>query len=119
MEDQVNDVNTSIEDMTESMGEFFDLLEQKSGAITAASDRVADLQSQLVDSKNELSQYIQQMNKLNDKNKAQQATITQLKATINNLQNGGSSGPGGSTGGGTNGKDPTSRRAGDRTGFTG
>jgi len=121
MEDQVNDVNNSIEDMTSSMGEFFNLLEDKSGAITAASDRIGDLQRQLVDSKNELSKYIQEMNKLNDKNKAQQATITQLKATINNLQNGGSSGTGSTSGGGAGagGKDPTTRRAGDRTGFTG
>lgn len=120
MEDGVNDVNIAIEDMVDTMGEFFNLLEQKSGAITNAADAVAQLQSQLTDSKNEASEYIQELNKLNAKNKQLQATNTQLQSTINDLKSGGSgSGSGSGAGGKGTGKPVKDRRAGDRTGFRG
>ena len=91
--------------MTDSMGEFFNLLEQKSGVITSAADRINELQGQLTDSKNELSEYIQKLNSLSDQNKKQQATITQLQSTIKDMKSGGSgSGGSGNLGAGT--KDP-------------
>lgn len=119
MEDEVSDVNIAIEDMTETMGEFFDLLEEKSGAITNAADSVAELQRQLTDSKNEASAYIQQLSKLNNENKKLQATNTQLQTTITDLKNGGDGSGSGGKGGSGSGKAVKDRKAGDLTGFTG
>ena len=110
MESEVDDINSSIETMTDSMAEFFNLLEQKSGVITAASDNIAYLQQQLTDANSKTSEYVQMMKDLEQENKKQQATITQLQSDLQDAKSGksgsgsaaGGSGKGGQGVGGTN-----------------
>jgi len=95
MEAAIDDVSDSMCELKDNAGELFNLLEQKSGSIVTAADAITDLQAQLTDANNKMSDYVQKINTLTAENKKLNTTITQMQ----NGTYGSSSGSGGAGGG--------------------
>lgn len=106
MQMEFDDVDESIQSMTDSMGELFNLLEQKSGAILQGANAISTLQSKLTDANNDLSEYVKQLRKLEDQNKKQQTVIAHLENVVASGGSGSGGGKGSGSSGGTGGKDP-------------